>query len=209
MQFYHSLCYVNHFHWYGFKKYTSVLKSSTNAERVQKLLESPGYNTASTSIPINKADRKRKLTLEQEFLLVLMKLRLSLLTKDLAFRFQVSPSLVSRIFTTWIKLMAKELAVLTIWPSSQQVRVTLPESFKRLYPKTRTIIDCSEVFMETPSSLEAQACLWSDYKHHCTVKFLICITPNGSVSWVSPVYGGRTSNVHIVRNSDNFVKYGF
>ena len=134
-------------YWYGFKKYTSVHKSITNAERVQQLLESTGYDTA--SIPINKAGRKRKLTLEQEFLLVLMKLRLSLLTEDLAFRFQVSPYLLSRIFTTWIKLMGKELAVLIIWPSSQQVRVTLPESCKRLYPKTTTIIDCSEVFMET------------------------------------------------------------
>ena len=43
--------------------------------------------------------------------------------------------------------------------------------------------------------------MWSDYKHNCTVKFLVAITPNGAVSWLSPLYGGRASDIHIVRNS--------
>ena len=55
--------------------------------------------------------------------------------------------------------------------------------------------------MENPSSLEIQACLYSEYKHHCTVKFLVCITPNGVISRISPVYGGRSSDVFIVRDS--------
>ena len=35
---------------------------------------------------------------------------------------------------------------------------------------------------------------------HCTVKFLIVITPNGGVSWISPLYGARPSDIHIVRD---------
>ena len=93
------------------------------------------------------------------------------------------------------------MSVLVIWPSRRQIRATLPECFKKLFPKTRTIIDCTEVFMDTSSSLDAQACLWSDHKHHCTIKFLVCITLNGAVSWVFPVYGGRSSDIHIVRDS--------
>ena len=77
----------------------------------------------------------------------------------------------------------------------------LPEYFKKSYPKVRTIIDCTEVFLETPSSLEVQALLWSEYKHHCTFKFLVAITPNGAVSWVSPCYGGRTTDIYIVQDS--------
>ena len=57
------------------------------------------------------------------------------------------------------------------------------------------------MFFETPSSLEVQALLWSEYKHHCTFKFLVAITPNSAVSWVSPCYGGRTINIYIVRDS--------
>ena len=56
------------------------------------------------------------------------------------------------------------------------------------------------MFLETPSSLEVQALLWSEYKHHCTFKFLVAITPNGAVSWVSPCYVGRTTDIYIVRD---------
>ena len=30
---------------------------------------------------------------------------------------------------------------------------------------------------------------------------MICITPNGVISWVSPAYGGRTSDAYIVTDS--------
>ena len=143
----------------------------------------------------------RKLNLEQELLLVMMWLRLALCVGDLAFRFSISDVLVSSIFTTWIKLMKHELSWLIIWPSKEQTRKTLPKCFKKYYSKVRCIIDCSEVFIETPSSLELQATCWSDYKHHCTFKFLIVITPNGLISFVSDCYGGRASDKFIVMDS--------
>lgn len=69
---------------------------------------------------VDFSDRKgppRSLSLEQEFLLVLMRLRMALLVEDLAFRFDVTSSQVSSIFTTWIKFLARELGVLIVWPS--------------------------------------------------------------------------------------------
>jgi len=83
-----------------------------------------------------------------------------------------------------------------------QIWSTLHQCFKKLYPKVRTIIDCTEVFVETPSSLEAEANMWSDYKHHSTIKFLVAITPNGAISWIPLCYGGRASDMFIVRDSD-------
>ena len=56
------------------------------------------------------------------------------------------------------------------------------------------------MFLETPSSLEVQALLWSEYKHHCTFNFLVAKTPNGAVSWVSPCYGERTTDIYIVQD---------
>ena len=93
------------------------------------------------------------------------------------------------------------MSVLVIWPSRCQIRATLPECLQKLFSKTRTITDCTEVLMDTPSSLDVQASLLSDYKHHCTIKILVCITSNGAVSWVSPVYGERSSDIHTVRDS--------
>ena len=67
-----------------------------------------------------------------------MKLRLALLTVDLGFRFHVSATTVSSIFITWAKLMSKELSVLIVWPSQQQVKKTLPSCFRKLYPKLKS-----------------------------------------------------------------------
>ena len=185
-------------YWDGSKK---TFESSSYSERLDNLLSSPDINVSALNYSASKPGPSRKLSLETEFFMTLMKLRLDLLQLDLANRFGVGVGKVSQIFITWIKLLSKELGVLVIWPSKDQVRKNLPLCFKKLYPKVRTIIDFTEVFTETPSSLEAHNLLWSDYKHHTTIKFLVCITPNGSISWVSPAYGGRTSDVHIVQTS--------
>ena len=144
---------------------------------------------------------KRNMDIQQEFSMSLMKLRLVLFKMDLAFRFQVSDSVVSETLLTWFKFLGRELACLIIWPSRGQTNITMPECFKRHFNKVRVIIDCTEVFIETPISLLAQKQTWSEYKHHCTIKFLIRITPTGAISWVSPVYSGRVSDVTIVRDS--------
>ena len=187
-------------YWDGSKKSSRPKKTST-VQYTECLLASPVIEISQDLMPLLKSGPARKLTLEQEFMLVLIRLRLGLLVEDLAFRFCVSAGKVSQIVITWVILLSKELKSLIIWPSRARIRSTLPDCFKRLYPNVRTIIDCSEIFFDTPSSLDVQACLWSDYKHHCTVKFLIAITPNGAVSWLSPLYGGRASDIHIVRDS--------
>ena len=100
---------------------------------------------------------------------------------------------------TWVKLLKRALiSCLIVWPSKFRVKATLPDCFKKLYPQTRTIIDCTEIFMDTPSSLEVQALLWSDYKSHCIVKFLIAISPNGATTWMK--------NTHDYYNSMNIIK---
>jgi len=59
------------------------------------------------------------------------------------------------------------------------------------------IIDRFEVFIEQPSSLLARAQTYSNYKKHNTVKFLIGITPQGSVAFISKGWGGRVSDVYL------------
>ena len=52
------------------------------------------------------------------------------------------------------------------------------------------IIDCSEIFIETPKDLRFQAATWSDYKHHNTCEYLVSVAPCYAITYISPVYGG-------------------
>jgi hypothetical protein len=63
----------------------------------------------------------------------------------------------------------------------------------RRFTNIRCIIDCTEVFIERAASLSMQGQTFSNYKHHNTVKFLVAITPNGCICFVSKAWGGRTS----------------
>ena len=46
----------------------------------------------------------------------------------------------------------------------------------------------------------ARAQTFSSYKHHNTVKFLIGITTQGVISFISKAWGGRTSDKHLTEN---------
>lgn len=151
-------------------------------------------------IKTSKRGPQRKLTVKDEVLLTLMKLKLALPTELLSDLFMISAGLVSMIFNTWMKFLAKELRPMIYWPDRDTIRQKLPRSLKG-YPNLCCTIDCSEIFIERPRDLETQALTWSDYKKHNTIKFLVGIAPNGMISFLSKVWGGRASDQHITRQS--------
>ena len=75
---------------------------------------------------------------------------------------------------------------------------TMPHSFRKQFPTTYAIIDGSEIFIQTPSDLHIQSSTWS---HHNTAKFLVACTPNGAISFISPVYVRSISDVELTRKS--------
>ena len=126
----------------------------------------------------------------QEFLITLMKLKLNSPFQDLEFRFGISVSTV--VIDKWIDAMSTRLQFLIMWPAREELRKTMPLAFKRNFgDKVAVIIDCFEIFIERPSSLIARAMTWSNYKHHNTVKFLIGITPQGLISFISKGMGRK------------------
>ncbi|XP_052213655.1 uncharacterized protein LOC127832288 isoform X2 [Dreissena polymorpha] len=118
-----------------------------------------------------------KLSLEEQFFMTLVRLRLNLSVEDLSDRFGVSVGTISSVFNTWCRFLRLELEDLFPYPSAEQVQRNVPSSFSK-YPNTRLIIDCTEIFVQKPSALKAQRQTWSNYKHRNTHKILVGITPD-------------------------------
>ena len=53
-----------------------------------------------------------------------------------------------------------------------------------------------EIFAKWPSDLMTRAQLWSNYKHHSTIKFFYI--PQVFISYLSPCSGGRMCDKEIV-----------
>ena len=136
-----------------------------------------------------------------QLFLTLVRLKLNLRVVDLAYRFEISTGLVSSYFITWVCFMYKQFDDIDWTPSVEQVAGTLPSKFKEKYPTTFSIIDATEIFIQVPSDLFVQSSTWSNYKHHNTGKVLIGCTPNGAVSFVSPLYVGSISDVELTKVS--------
>ncbi|KAK7130666.1 hypothetical protein R3I94_015965 [Phoxinus phoxinus] len=137
-----------------------------------------------------------------QFYLVLMKLRLGLTHKELASRFHCTSATIAAIFHDWLNVMTQRFSALIHWPSRKAIRKNLPALFKSPpFNSVRCIIDCSEIFIDRPTSLSATPTTDSNCKSHETIKFLLGISPTGSITFLSKSWGGRASDETITKSS--------
>ena len=147
-----------------------------------------------------KRGPNRKLPSRDELLLTLMKLRLALLNFDLAKRFRISKCLSGQVITCWLRAMASVLRTMIFMPDLGTLNVTKPARFSKAR-NLHSIIDCSEIFIETPQDHNLQAMTWSRYKHHNTLKFLVGVAPNSYIVFISEAYTGRISDKEITNRT--------
>ena len=150
-------------------------------------------------------DQNTKLSPFQEFMATMIKLQHNPSSQDLAYRFDVSSSTVSRILLKWLTALDVRLKSMIVWPERDDLRRTMPHCFRQAFrDKVAVVVDCFEVFVEWPSNLLVRSLTWSSYKHHNTVKLLIGITPQGSVSYISESWEGRVSDKYLTEHCGIF-----
>uniref|UniRef100_A0A3B3IKM4 THAP-type domain-containing protein n=1 Tax=Oryzias latipes TaxID=8090 RepID=A0A3B3IKM4_ORYLA len=120
--------------------------------------------------------------------------------RDLADRYGVHQSTVSRIITTWSNFLYTVLGSVRIWIPEEKIRAHLPAEFKD-YADTTVILDCTELRCQCPSSPLLQSEMFSAYKSHCTLKGLLGVAPHGAVTFISQLYAGSISDKQITRES--------
>lgn len=139
--------------------------------------------------------------LYNQILLTIIKLRHNLSFELLALICRVSKQTAINHFWKWIDIMYQKLKFLIRMQDRDHIFKAIPPIFKAKFPGLTSIIDLFEVFVESPQSLMARAQMYSQYKKHCTIKVLISCTPVGAINFVSQCWGGRASDIQIVRQS--------
>ncbi|XP_043286594.1 uncharacterized protein [Venturia canescens] len=141
----------------------------------------------------------RVLNKQNRLLLFLMKMKLGISFSGLACFFKIHESTASQIFFEILTTLTEKTKTWIFWPSRESIKKNLPIGFKK-YPNCRCIIDCTEIFTETPPTVEQRVLMYSNYKSRFTVKYLIAITPDGFVCKLSKGYGGRATDSFITND---------
>ncbi|CAN7984960.1 unnamed protein product [Ixodes hexagonus] len=145
--------------------------------------------------------RQDQLSDKNKLLLFLIKLRHNVPSSCLGILFNVHRTTAGRLFRTTLETLCARTKDWIWWPRRAAIQATMPPSFKVHYPLCRVIIDCTEMSVEMPPSVETQNLWYSQYKGYFTVKYLIGIAPSGLVTFLSDGFGGRTSDTAITVES--------
>jgi hypothetical protein len=127
--------------------------------------------------------------MHKQLLITVMKLAHNFPEQYLAFRFKISTATVSRIIRTWIYIIHNRLFLRVVkCPDRDSIEDSMPMCFRQNYPDTVEIIDCFETQIQKPDSLVDQVGTHSSYKSRNTAKYLIAVTPQGTISYISNVF---------------------
>ena len=107
--------------------------------------------------------------------LTLSRLRQGFKEEHLSHLYGILQTTVSRITISWVYFMFLKFCKIPVWPSRAKCLLTSRT--------TRVIIDCTEICCWRPESLCLNSERFSSYKVYTTLKVLVGISPEGTITF--------------------------
>ncbi|KAM5131773.1 uncharacterized protein ACMZJ9_018611 isoform 2-T2 [Mantella aurantiaca] len=125
------------------------------------------------------------LSLEDQLLLVLTRLRLGLLLQDLAFRFRVSESTVSRYWLNWTDLLHARLTQIPILYSAKYLELFEPKRTVQFQGLSCTVMDCTDLFFEVQAKDRTKPSSTHPSRNHYIRRGYAVASSNGFITFSS------------------------
>ncbi|XP_044137494.1 uncharacterized protein LOC122928579 isoform X2 [Bufo gargarizans] len=135
------------------------------------------------------------LSLEDQLLLVLTRLRLGLLLQDLAFRFRVSESTVSRYWLNWTELLHARLTQIPILYSARYLELFQPKRTVQYQGLTFTVMDCTDLFFEVQAKDRTKPAPTHPSRSHYLRRGYAIASSNGFITFSSSLAFGIATKV--------------
>jgi hypothetical protein len=139
----------------------------------------------------------RKLGKNNLLLLFLMKFKLGVTFDDLGSFFQIRPVTASKFFLEMLEMLTKTTSGWITWPNQAE---TSPPDFHTC-PECTAIVDCIEINCDRPGNPHHKEDLSSSYKKSSFFKFLVGVTSDDSICFLSKAYGGNSRDDFIMQDS--------
>ena len=146
----------------------------------------------------------------EKVILTFMKLKQNISYAFLALLFKSYTAKHCRtIFLEMLVILGKVLKVAVPWLEKEPILQSMPTCFEQ-FKDVRVVVDCTEIYIQTPKKTCCQLITYSQYKNGNTCKVMTGVTPSGNVSFISKYYGGRATDNQIFLQSGllNLVQSG-
>ncbi|RVE40319.1 hypothetical protein evm_015031 [Chilo suppressalis] len=143
-----------------------------------------------------------RMSLRERIIMTYVKLKQNISYSLLALMFNCyTAKHCQRVFDEMISLLSQGLKFAVAWPTRDEISRNLPKCFED-FENVRVVLDCTEIFIQSPKALCCQVLTYSRYKGSNTCKLMTGVTPAGNISFISKPYGGRATDDNIFEQSN-------
>lgn len=90
-------------------------------------------------------------------------------------------------------MLSETMKVAVTWSSKKKILKNMPSCFEG-FEDVRVVIDCTKIFIQELKNLCCQIIIYSNYKKARTAKIMTGMAPDGSITYISKAWDGRTSD---------------